>query len=88
MKYLKQNLTQTEVLILQQIKQDSEDSVSDLAYELHESPHKITHQVHRLKQKGLVVLTKGYQGVMISLTRKGQDLIRYLWTDSFKTATM
>ena len=88
MKYFKANLSQTEVLILQQINQDYEDSVSDLAYELKEPKHKIVHQIHRLKQKGLIAVSSSYKGIWISLTRKGHDLIRYLWTGSTQKVTI
>lgn len=81
MKYFKTNLSQTEVMILQQISQDYEDHVSDLAIELRESPHKIRHQLHILKQKGLIAFSNS-KDALVSLTRKGQDLVRYLWNDT------
>ncbi|MDO4870565.1 MAG: hypothetical protein Q3996_00490 [Candidatus Saccharibacteria bacterium] len=86
MKYFKSNLNQTEVLILQQISQDHEDRVSDLAIELREPTHKIRHQLYILKQKGLIVFSSS-KDALVHLTRKGRDLVRYLWNDTnFATA--
>ncbi len=82
MKQTYQALTPRDTLILQQISDDYEEDTANLAQELGEPREKIMSRLHALRRKGLVVLSEGYTGLVVRLSRKGNALLHYMWPES------
>lgn len=85
MKQTYQALTPRDTLILQQISDDYEEDVDNLAHELGEPREKIIGRLHALRRKGLVVVSERYTGAVVRLSRKGGALLRYMWPESVRS---
>lgn len=81
MKNLFHSLNTRDTLILQQISEDVEGDVSSLAEELGEPREKIVVRLQALRQKGLVVITRNYEGICVQLSRKGKMMMNYMWPE-------
>ena len=84
MKQTYQLLTPRDTLILQQISDDYEEDVADLARELGEPRDKVIGRLHALHRKGLVSISNSYTGAVVRLSRKGNALLRYMWPESMR----
>ena len=75
-------LTPNEALVLQQIHDDGEDDTRSLARMFGMSRAHMMSIVSHLKQKGLVTIKGGYDGLWVHVTRKGTQLMHYLWPEA------
>ena len=75
-------LSTNEAIVLQQVHHDGEDDTSTLANQLGMSRHHIVEIIVRLKQKGLVGIDGDSEGVWVHLTRKGREVMRYMWPEA------
>lgn len=79
------NLTTNEAIVLQQVHEDGEDDTKTLSRMLGMSRQHMMAILGHLKRKGLVVIDGGYDGLWVHLTRKGQQLMHYMWPEAHGT---
>ncbi len=79
-------LTTTEAIVLQQVSEDGEDDVRTLASQLGMSRSSLFATIDRLKHKGLIAMNSSFDDLWVRLTRKGQQMMRYMWPESQMTA--
>ncbi len=75
------NLTNDEALLLQQISENGEDDVSELARSLRMSYRHVAAQLERLRSKGLVTVQSTYDDLWVRISVRGRRLVRYLWPE-------
>lgn len=75
-------LTTNEAIVLQQVNEDGEDDIRTLASQLGMSRTSLYSTIERLKHKGLVAMNNSLDDLWIRLTRKGQQLVHYVWPES------
>ncbi|CAN5131900.1 hypothetical protein BH09PAT3_BH09PAT3_3490 [soil metagenome] len=70
-------------IVLQQIDEDGGEEFNDLVENIHIERSRLAHIVKSLQHKGLIVLKgDGQRGFWIQLSRKGEQLMRYMWPES------
>lgn len=75
------NLTTDEAIVLQQINENGEDDIVGLTETLHMSRPKLMSQLTRLKNKGLIKVKTSTGDWWVSMSRRGQQMIRTLWPE-------
>lgn len=73
------NLPTDYALVLQQIQEQGQEDIYSLSYTLHINQQRIFHIIKALQHKGLV---KVYDDARVSLSRKGQRVVRYVWPEA------
>lgn len=70
-------------LVLQQIQEDGEDDFLSLVESLNIKRSRLIHVILSLAGKGMVAInqTNVYE-IRIRLTRKGSQIVRYIWPES------
>ena len=69
-------------LVLQQIQENGQDDIANLAETLHIRRSRLSHIIDSLKHKGLIRVTRDYHSdLWIELSAKGKRLVRYLWPE-------
>jgi DNA-binding MarR family transcriptional regulator len=70
-------------LVLQQIQENGQDDLANLAESLRIRRSRLTHIIDALKHKGLIRMTRDYRNdVWIELSGKGRRLVSYLWPET------
>lgn len=75
-------LPQDYALVLQQVDEFGEEDFDTLAESLRIDRKRLTHIIAALKQKGLILINKTSQDVWVSLSSRGQRLMRYMWPEA------
>lgn len=76
------DLPEDYALVLQQVKKHGEEDFANLEESLKVSKSRLQHIVGALQRKGLISISRSvYDGVMISLSKKGQKLTNYIWPE-------
>lgn len=76
------NLSTNEAIVLQQLHEDGEDDMETLQAQLGMSRNHFMELLHNLKQKGLLIINRDYHETWVSLSRKGNQLISYMWPET------
>ncbi len=74
-------LTTHDALILHQLSELGEDQLDHMSAELRENPKHLLARLNTLKKKGMVKMRSQYDEIIISLTNKGSQTIRYIWPE-------
>jgi DNA-binding MarR family transcriptional regulator len=70
-------------LVLQQIQENGQDDLANLAESLRIRRSRLTHIIDALKHKGLIRMTRDYRNdVWIELSGNGRRLVSYLWPET------
>jgi len=69
-------------LILQQIHEDGGDNVDDLVETVRVDRGRLVHIISALHNRGLVTIENVSYGPWLTLSTKGQRLLRYLWPET------
>lgn len=70
-------------LVLQQIKENGQEDLGNLAESLQIRRSRLAHIIESLKNKGLVRLRHDYHSELwIELSQKGQRLVSYMWPEA------
>lgn len=75
-------LSPDEALLLQEIKDLGEETLSDIAWYGGGSRSQALSKLSNLKRKGLVEIRAVYGEAVVSLSKKGKKAIVYLWPDN------
>lgn len=75
-------LTTDEALVLQQINEHGEDDVIGLEQSLRMSRPKLMAQLTHLKNKGLITVKMTTGDWWITVSRRGQQMMRRLWPEA------
>jgi DNA-binding IclR family transcriptional regulator len=74
-------------LVLQQIQEDEQDDIATLSHTLHLNQTRLWHIVRALQHQGLVMIDAAHsEQAWIRLSRKGAQLINYIWPEMQATA--
>jgi len=73
------NLTPTDALILQQIAETGEETLTELMYDTGMSQGMLHSLLCHLKKKGLVVLNYSYEAIYVSLSKQGRRAMHEVW---------
>lgn len=76
-------ISASDALILQRLGEVGEEELDYIAEELKEPRGRVMHQLATLKKRGLVHVYNKYGELLISLTTKGRQAIRYLWPEAY-----
>lgn len=76
------NLTPSEAIVLQQVGEDVEDDAWSLARRVGMTRRHVMSIISRLQHKGLIALDSNIGGLWVRLTRKGQQLMSYVWPEA------
>jgi len=69
-------------LVLQQIKENGEDSFISLSESLHVSDSRLQHILQALRGKGLVCIVRtAWEENLIRLSAKGRKISNYIWPE-------
>lgn len=80
------SLTTNEAIVLQQVSEDIEDNAWTLARQVGVSRHHILSIISHLQQKGLVMLENDIDGLWVRLTKRGRQLMRYIWPEAVRAS--
>ena len=75
------NLTTDEALVLQQINECGEEDIIGLTQSLRMSRPKLMTQLTHLKNKGLIKIKTTTGDWWISMSRRGQQMVRSMWPE-------
>jgi CTP-dependent riboflavin kinase len=76
------NLTTSEAIVLQQVGEDVEDDAWQLAKRVGMTRRHVMSVISHLQHKGLVALDSSVGGLWVRLTRKGHQLMNYVWPEA------
>ncbi|HMR72472.1 MAG TPA: hypothetical protein PKD68_00485 [Candidatus Saccharibacteria bacterium] len=74
-------LTSEEALVLQQVYEDIETDVTMLSRQLGMRRGMVMSILNELRQKHLVSLKKEYAELLVNVSARGRQLIRYIWPE-------
>lgn len=80
------NLSPKDAILLQYIDEQGEEDVTSLAKELREPRGAVMARLKSLRQKGLVVIKDTYHGMLIQLSQRGKQTLRYMWPEMLTSA--
>lgn len=76
------NLPEDYALVLQQIKENGEDSFINLSESLNVSDSRLQHIIQALRSKGLIFITRtALEENLIRLSAKGRKISNYIWPE-------
>ncbi|MEO6761564.1 MAG: hypothetical protein ABI220_04290 [Candidatus Saccharimonadales bacterium] len=74
-------LTEDCALVLQQVHEIGKEEVMELAESLRFDHSRLLHIIQVLHNRGLVRISRTTQGMWVSLSRRGYQIIRQLWPE-------
>ena len=78
-----QQLPEDYALVLQQVEEDGQEDFNNLAESLRFDRKRLTHILQALHHKGLIIMSLDVQrGAWIRVSRKGRQLVHYLWPET------
>lgn len=78
------NLPLDYALVLQQIIEDGEDDVTTLTETLNIKRSRVMHILKNLLNRGLIIVDRdAYDDFRVRLSRKGTQVVRYVWPEYF-----
>lgn len=75
-------LSSDEALLLQQVHEAGENSLSDLSRDLGMGKRRIQSLLLSLRQKGLVKISSTFDDLWVLPSTKGQRLVGFLWPEA------
>ncbi|MEI8072728.1 MAG: hypothetical protein WCH00_01380 [Candidatus Saccharibacteria bacterium] len=69
-------------IVLQQIESDGEDDITSLGKALNLNRARLAKIVSALRKKGLVIISDYHSDMSVRLSRKGEQVIHYLWPEN------
>lgn len=76
------SLSPSEAIVLQQVGEDIEDDAWTLAKRVGMTRRHVMSIISHLQRKGLVALDNSVGGLWVRLTRKGHQLMSYVWPEA------
>ena len=74
-------------LVLQQVSEDGENEFSVLSETLNIKRSRLSHILHALRQKGLILIDKTSMGdAWVRLSSKGSKLVKQIWPEASMAA--
>ena len=74
-------LTNEEAIVLQQICENGEEDIVNLARSLRMNRHHVIHHLERLRQKGLITIQAVYGDWWVHTSNKGTRFLHYMWPE-------